>query len=84
MEPFLHRLQDYRKGALGEEAANELLRDISNNEGLREAFDREQHFNQFLRSRLQRQPASLTLAQNIRRRVATERPADESTPPHLV
>ena len=83
MEPFLHRLQDYLKGELRQESAATLLQEISNDPQLRDAFDRETHFNDFLRSRLQRQPASATLAQNIRRKVATTR-HDDHTPPHLV
>jgi hypothetical protein len=78
MEPYMYRIQDYLKG----ENADEIAREIGSNDQMKVALQQEQQFTNFLRSRLQRQPASAVLAQNIRRKVSHHR-LDDNTPPHL-
>ena len=82
MEPYMYRIQDYLKGELRGETADELTRELGSNEQMNVALQQEQQFTNFLRSRLQRQPASGVLAQNIRRKVSHHR-LDDNLPPHL-
>jgi hypothetical protein len=82
MEPYMYRIQDYLKGELRGENADEVAREINSNDQMKVALQQEQQFTNFLRSRLQRQPASAVLAQNIRRKVSHHR-LDDHEPPHL-
>ncbi len=82
MEPFMHRLVDYLKGELPSDGMQEIRNEIGANDSLQEAYLREKQFNDFLRSRLQRQPVSAGLAQNIRRKITQDR-LDDTKPPHL-
>ncbi len=78
----MHRLVDYLKGELPTDSMQEIRTEIGANDLLQEAYLREKQFNDFLRNRLQRQPVSAGLAQNIRRKITQDR-LDETKPPHL-
>ena len=82
MEPFMHRLVDYLKGELPSDSMQEIRNEIGANDSLQDAYLREKQFNDFLRNRLQRQPVSAGLAQNIRRKITQDR-FDDTKPPHL-